>query len=178
MPTYNFRNKKTGEITEEFMSISAREAFLKKNYVIANRTERKQMILGQVLQLAQKLGATWYVFSESGDDMIYSALPSGVDPRNTKIELIEVIEDHMKKVKIFSNNVTMKEQQFSRSHIQSVTHTYQFGKLSFQISLTKEKYIKLKNFTELIFSCLFKFDKPKNENNSVSKLYPYSLTNS
>ena len=31
MPTYNFRNKKTGEITEEFMSISAREAFLKKN---------------------------------------------------------------------------------------------------------------------------------------------------
>jgi hypothetical protein len=31
VPTYNFRNKKTGEITEEFMSISAREAFLKKN---------------------------------------------------------------------------------------------------------------------------------------------------
>ena len=31
MPTYNFRNKKTGEITEEFMSISAREEFLKKN---------------------------------------------------------------------------------------------------------------------------------------------------
>ena len=31
MPTYNFRNKKTGEITEEFMSISAREKFLKKN---------------------------------------------------------------------------------------------------------------------------------------------------
>lgn len=31
MPTYNFRNKKTGEITEEFMSISAKEIFLKKN---------------------------------------------------------------------------------------------------------------------------------------------------
>jgi len=31
MPTYNFRNKKTGEITEEFMSIAAREEFLSSN---------------------------------------------------------------------------------------------------------------------------------------------------
>lgn len=31
MPTYSFRDKKTGEITEEFMSIAQRETFLKKN---------------------------------------------------------------------------------------------------------------------------------------------------
>lgn len=31
MPTYNFRNTETGEITEEFMSISAREEYLKNN---------------------------------------------------------------------------------------------------------------------------------------------------
>ena len=49
--------------------------------------------------LFQKLGNTWYVFSESGEEMIYSALPDGVDPRNTKIELLEVIEDHMNKVR-------------------------------------------------------------------------------
>jgi hypothetical protein len=49
--------------------------------------------------LFQKLGATWYVFSESGDDMVYSALPDGMDPRNTKLELIEIVEEHLKKVR-------------------------------------------------------------------------------
>jgi hypothetical protein len=49
--------------------------------------------------LFQKLGATWYVFSESGDEMVYSALPSGMDPRSTKLELIEIVEEHMKKVR-------------------------------------------------------------------------------
>ncbi len=54
--------------------------------------------------LFQKLGATWYVFSASGDDMVYSALPTGMDPRSTKIELIEVVEEHMKKVKSHDRN--------------------------------------------------------------------------
>lgn len=49
--------------------------------------------------LFQKLGSTWYVFSESGEEMIYSALPNGMDPRSSKMELLEVIEEHMKKVK-------------------------------------------------------------------------------
>lgn len=31
MPTYTFRNKETGETFEKFMSISAREEFLKDN---------------------------------------------------------------------------------------------------------------------------------------------------
>lgn len=48
--------------------------------------------------LFQKLGNTWYVFSEIENDFVYSALPEGMDPRETKMELFEVIEDHMQKV--------------------------------------------------------------------------------
>jgi hypothetical protein len=48
--------------------------------------------------LFQKLGNTWYVFSEVNDDFVYSALPEGMDPKTTKLELYEVIEEHMEKV--------------------------------------------------------------------------------
>lgn len=48
--------------------------------------------------LFQKLGSTWYVFSEVQGDMIYSALPNGMDPHSTKLELFEVIEEHMAKI--------------------------------------------------------------------------------
>ncbi|MFA6238906.1 MAG: hypothetical protein WC635_16330 [Bacteriovorax sp.] len=48
--------------------------------------------------LFQKLGNTWYVFSEVKGEMIYSALPTGMDPHTTKLELFEVIEDHMAKI--------------------------------------------------------------------------------
>lgn len=48
--------------------------------------------------LFQKLGQTWYVFSEINNELVYSALPEGMDPRETKLELFHVIEAHMKKV--------------------------------------------------------------------------------
>ncbi|EQC45766.1 hypothetical protein M899_1360 [Bacteriovorax sp. BSW11_IV] len=48
--------------------------------------------------LFQKLGNTWYIFAEVENEMIYSTLPEGMDPRTTKLELYEVIEDHMKRV--------------------------------------------------------------------------------
>lgn len=48
--------------------------------------------------LFQKLGQTWYVFSEINNELVYSALPEGMDPRETKLELYHVIEEHMKKV--------------------------------------------------------------------------------
>lgn len=51
--------------------------------------------------LFQKLGNRWYVFSEVENDVIYSALPDGMDPRTTKLELYEVIESHMEKVADF-----------------------------------------------------------------------------
>jgi len=48
--------------------------------------------------LFQKLGKTWYIFTEVNEKVIYSAMPEGMDPRSTKLELYDVIEDHLKKV--------------------------------------------------------------------------------
>ena len=48
--------------------------------------------------LFQKMGNNWYVFTEVNGDMVYSILPDGMDPITTKLELFEVIEDHMSKI--------------------------------------------------------------------------------
>ena len=48
--------------------------------------------------LFQKLGNIWYVFSEINEDVVYSALPTGMDPRTTDLELYTIIEEHMEKV--------------------------------------------------------------------------------
>jgi hypothetical protein len=48
--------------------------------------------------LFQKLGNTWYIFSEIDNEVVYSAMPDGMDPRTTDLELYQVIEDHMQKV--------------------------------------------------------------------------------
>lgn len=48
--------------------------------------------------LFQKMGNTWYVFTEINNELVYSALPTGMDPMTTKMELFEVIEEHMQKV--------------------------------------------------------------------------------
>jgi hypothetical protein len=48
--------------------------------------------------LFQKLGNTWYIFTEINNQVVYSAMPEGMDPRTTKLELYNVIEDHMKKI--------------------------------------------------------------------------------
>lgn len=48
--------------------------------------------------LFQKMGNTWYVFSEVQGELVYSALPYGMDPHTTQLELFEVIEEHMQKV--------------------------------------------------------------------------------
>ena len=47
--------------------------------------------------LFQKLGNTWYAFSEIDDQIIYSALPKGMSPKTSKLELINVVEKHLKK---------------------------------------------------------------------------------
>ena len=48
--------------------------------------------------LFQKLGNKWYVFTEVENDFIYSPLPEGINPKTTKLELFEVIEDHIIRV--------------------------------------------------------------------------------
>lgn len=58
--------------------------------------------------LFQKLGDTWYVFTEVESDFIYSALPAGINPVETKLELFEVIEEHMGKVAQYYRTDTNK----------------------------------------------------------------------
>jgi hypothetical protein len=48
--------------------------------------------------LFQKIGNTWFIFSEVNNEVIYSVMPHGMDPKSTKLELFSIIEDHMSKV--------------------------------------------------------------------------------
>lgn len=48
--------------------------------------------------LFQKIGQTWFIFSEVNSEVVYSVMPHGMDPKTTKLELYEVIEDHLTKV--------------------------------------------------------------------------------
>lgn len=48
--------------------------------------------------LFQKIGNTWYIFSEVNNEAVYSVMPAGMDPKSTKLELYEIIEEHLTKV--------------------------------------------------------------------------------
>ena len=48
--------------------------------------------------LFQKIGNTWFIFSEINNEVIYSVMPQGMDPKSTKLELYEIIENHLVKV--------------------------------------------------------------------------------
>lgn len=48
--------------------------------------------------LFQKIGNTWFIFSEVNNEAVYSVMPHGMDPKSTKLELFNIIEDHMTKV--------------------------------------------------------------------------------
>ena len=48
--------------------------------------------------LFQKIGNTWYIFSEVNNEVVYSVMPAGKDPKSTTLELYELIEEHLTKV--------------------------------------------------------------------------------
>lgn len=48
--------------------------------------------------LFQKIGNKWFIFSEVNNEVVYSVMPEGMDPKETKLELYEIIEEHMSKV--------------------------------------------------------------------------------
>ena len=56
--------------------------------------------------LFQKIGSTWFVFTEIDNQLHYSALPNGLNPHDTKIELFHVIEDHLKKVALNERKIS------------------------------------------------------------------------
>jgi len=64
-------------------------------------------------------------------------------------------------VKIFSNNIVVMKKQ-TKSENKKFVYTYRFGHISFQISLTREQYVKLKNLTESVFSKVTSFVNRKN----------------
>lgn len=53
--------------------------------------------------LFQKIGHLWYAFALVDEEVIYTALPLGVDPNDSCVELYEVIEDHLEKVAEVTN---------------------------------------------------------------------------
>jgi hypothetical protein len=48
--------------------------------------------------LFQKIGNKWFIFSEVNNEVVYSVMPEGMDPKETKLELYEIIEEHLTKV--------------------------------------------------------------------------------
>ncbi len=48
--------------------------------------------------LFQRIGNTWFVFTENNGEMVYSVMPEGMDPKTTKLELYQIIEEHMQRV--------------------------------------------------------------------------------
>lgn len=48
--------------------------------------------------LFQKLGPVWYAFTEIDNELVYSCLPEGINPLETKLELFEIVEEHLQKV--------------------------------------------------------------------------------
>ena len=63
--------------------------------VKSNKNYAKDQEIYESDVLFQKLGNTWYAFSEIDDQIIYSALPKGMSPRTSKLELINVVEKHL-----------------------------------------------------------------------------------
>ncbi len=59
-------------------------------------TNKNSSITSDVL--FQKVGTTWYIFAEVNNEFVYSAMPEGMDPRETKLELFNVIEEHITKI--------------------------------------------------------------------------------
>ena len=62
----------------------------------SNNTTKVQNAVKDVL--FQKIGNTWFIFSEVNSEIVYSVMPAGMDPKTTNLELYEIIEEHMTKV--------------------------------------------------------------------------------
>ncbi|HXH29490.1 MAG TPA: hypothetical protein VNJ01_01635 [Bacteriovoracaceae bacterium] len=62
----------------------------------SSKTTSSKNIVKDVL--FQKIANTWFIFSEVNNEMVYSVMPEGMDPKTTKLELFEIIEDHMARV--------------------------------------------------------------------------------
>lgn len=69
---------------------------MKTSITTSKKTNTTKDIVKDVL--FQKIGNTWFIFSEVNNEAVYSVMPQGMDPKETKLELYEIIEEHMTKV--------------------------------------------------------------------------------
>ena len=67
------------------------------NATTANKSNAKSNNVHKDV-LFQKIGNTWFIFTEQNGELIYSVMPEGMDPRTTKLELYQIIEEHMERV--------------------------------------------------------------------------------
>ena len=58
---------------------------------------RQEAIIVEGNILFQKFGSIWYVFCQLKDELLYASLPLGVNPRQDKVKLFEVIHKISKK---------------------------------------------------------------------------------
>lgn len=102
MPTYNFRNKLTGEITEEWMSIAQRESFLKKNKNMEPYIEDAPSFAYSAPGdfVGKKTDNTWKeVMAKIAEKHPASKLAEEYGPRKTikQVQTEQVIKKHIKK---------------------------------------------------------------------------------
>jgi hypothetical protein len=101
MPTYTFRNKLTGEILEDWMTIAQRESFLKKNkdYEMYIETAPGLSYSGTGDIYGAKTDNTWKeVMAKIAEQNPRSPLAAEHRRRTTKeVKTDQVIEKHMKK---------------------------------------------------------------------------------
>ncbi len=62
----------------------------------STRTDRVKNTVKDVL--FQRIGNKWFIFSEVNNEIVYSVMPEGMDPKSTKLELYSIIEEHMTKI--------------------------------------------------------------------------------
>ena len=103
MPTYSFRDKLTGEISEEWMSISQRESFIKKNKHLEPYIESAPEFTytGSGDFVGKKTDNTWKeVMSKIAEAHPASPLAEKYGPRKTtkEVKTREVIDKHFNKL--------------------------------------------------------------------------------
>ena len=106
MPTYNFRNKLTGEITEEWMNISHRESYLKDHanlepYIL----DAPMFSYSGVTDFNTKTDNTWKeVLTKIAENHPASSLAETHLRRNSKqVKTKQAIDKHLTKVNKLKN---------------------------------------------------------------------------
>lgn len=70
-------------------------------------------------------------------------------------------------VNILTTNVQLSDAKETPRKPETVKYGYRLGQKTLLLSISKEKYIKLKNISESFLQKIFRFDKPKNKDQCI-----------